>query len=83
VTPAALAIAILHVVTLSCASVRAVQPFKRCGKCNGFGFEATTDRKGRPERGKNCRRCKGTGARIRCGRRLLNLWRRPHRDGTR
>ncbi|MFE0137763.1 hypothetical protein ACFWY6_40330 [Streptomyces sp. NPDC059037] len=41
-----------------------------------------TDRKGRPKRGKNCRRCKGIGKRIRVGRHLFNVWLRLYREGS-
>ena len=53
-----------------------------CRKCHGFGFATTTDRKGRPKRGKSCRRCKATGKRIRAGRWLFNRAQRIYRDGT-
>lgn len=82
-TPIAAAIALILLITLGYAAVCAAQPFARCGKCNGFGFHATTDRKGRPKRGKTCRRCKGHGIRIRRGRHAYNLARGIHRDGTR
>ncbi|MFE2186891.1 hypothetical protein [Streptomyces sp. NPDC059455] len=78
-----LAIACLLIVTLGYASVCAASPFGTCRKCNGFGFATTTDRKGRPKRGKDCRRCKGRGKRIRAGRWLYNRAARIHRDGTR
>ncbi|WUD73801.1 hypothetical protein OG937_19960 [Streptomyces sp. NBC_00510] len=78
-----LAIALLLAITLGYAGVCATQPFARCRHCNGFGFATTTDRKGRPQRGKTCRPCKGHGIRIRTGRHLYNLARAIHRDGTR
>ncbi|CDR08535.1 hypothetical protein [Streptomyces iranensis] len=78
-----LAIACLLVVTLGYASVCAASPFGTCRRCNGFGFATTTDRKGRPKRGKDCRRCKGHGKRIRAGRWFYNRAARIHRDGTR
>jgi hypothetical protein len=83
VTPIAAAIALILFVTLGYAAVCAAQPFARCSKCRGFGFATTTDRKGRPKRGKQCRRCKGRGIRIRRGRHLFNLARGIHRNGTR
>jgi hypothetical protein len=76
------AIACLLVVTLCYAALCAGSPFGRCRKCHGFGFATTTDRKGRPRRGKDCRRCKATGYRIRIGRHLYNLAAALHRDGT-
>jgi hypothetical protein len=76
------AIACLLVVTLCYAALCAGSPFGRCRKCHGFGFATTTDRKGRPKRGKDCRRCKATGYRIRIGRHLYNLAAALHRDGT-
>ncbi|MFF1839617.1 hypothetical protein ACFVXE_36440 [Streptomyces sp. NPDC058231] len=47
------------------------------------GVPIKTDRKGRTKRGKDCRRCKATGKRIRVGRHLYNVAARLHRDGTR
>lgn len=82
-TPALLASAPLLVVTLSYASLCATSPFGNCRKCRGWGFAMKTDRKGRTKRGKDCRRCKATGKRIRVGRHLYNVAARLHRDGTR
>ncbi|MFF4230078.1 hypothetical protein [Streptomyces sp. NPDC001820] len=78
-----LAIACLLAITLGYGSVCAVSPFGNCRKCRGWGFAMKTDRKGRAKRGKDCRRCKATGKRIRVGRHLYNLAARLHRDGTR
>ncbi|MFJ6212228.1 hypothetical protein ACIQGZ_02660 [Streptomyces sp. NPDC092296] len=78
-----LAFACLSIVTLGYAALCAANPFARCRTCGGFGFHTTTDRKGRPRRGKDCRRCHATGHRIRTGRHLYNLWRRAYRAGTR
>jgi hypothetical protein len=83
VTPVVLAITILLIVTVGYAGVCAAAPFARCGKCHGFGYATTTDRKGRPKRGKTCRHCHGHGIRIRLGRHAYNLARGIHRDGTR
>ncbi|MFF0062661.1 hypothetical protein ACFYRC_14070 [Streptomyces sp. NPDC005279] len=77
-----LASACLLAVTLCYISLCAGSPFGNCRKCRGFGFQMTTDRKGRPKRGKHCRRCNGHGKRIRVGRHLCNLWLRLYRDGT-
>ncbi|MFF4952550.1 hypothetical protein [Streptomyces chattanoogensis] len=78
-----LASACLLAITLGYASLCAGSPFGTCRKCRGFGFAMKTDRKGRPKRGKHCRRCDGHGRRIRIGRHLFNLWLRIYRDGTR
>nr|WP_280672215.1 hypothetical protein [Kitasatospora sp. MAP12-44] len=51
-------------------------PFGACRKCRGFGFQLIYDRRGRPCRGKQCRRCDGIGRRIRVGRHLYHLARR-------
>ncbi|GAA2466531.1 hypothetical protein [Streptomyces macrosporus] len=80
--PALLAIACLLVVTLGYVSVCAASPFGTCRRCNGFGYALTTDRKGRPKRGKDCRRCRGCGKRIRVGRWLFNRAARLYRDGS-
>ncbi|MEV5879193.1 hypothetical protein AB0L75_34225 [Streptomyces sp. NPDC052101] len=78
----ALAIACLFVVTLGYSALCVGSPFGTCRKCNGFGFAMDTDRKGRPKRGKSCRRCKATGKRIRAGRWLFNRAQRIYREGT-
>ena len=82
-TPALLASTLLMFITLGYASLCAVAPFGNCRKCRGWGFAMKTDRKGRAKRGKDCRRCKATGKRIRIGRHLYNVAARLHRDGTR
>ncbi|MFE0693924.1 hypothetical protein [Streptomyces sp. NPDC058869] len=82
-TPALLASALLMFLTLSYASLCAASPFGNCRKCRGWGFAMKTDRKGRAKRGKDCRRCKATGKRIRIGRHLYNAATRLHRNGTR
>ncbi|MFJ3141496.1 hypothetical protein ACIPJM_03405 [Streptomyces halstedii] len=82
-TPALLASALLLLITLCYASLCAASPFGDCRKCRGWGFATKTDRKGRAKRGKDCRRCKATGKRIRIGRHLYNVAARLHRDGTR
>ncbi|MGW2281983.1 hypothetical protein [Streptomyces sp. NPDC001770] len=78
-----LASALLLLITLSYSGLCAASPFGNCRKCRGFGFAMKTDRKGRTKRGKDCRRCKATGKRIRIGRHLYNVAARLHRDGTR
>ncbi|MFD4591489.1 MULTISPECIES: hypothetical protein [Streptomyces] len=82
-TPALLASALLMFLTLSYVSLCAASPFGNCRRCRGWGFAMKTDRKGRAKRGKDCRRCKATGKRIRIGRHLYNVAARLHRDGTR
>ncbi|NUW04531.1 hypothetical protein [Streptomyces sp. CAI 127] len=82
-TPALLASALLMFITLSYMSLCAASPFGNCRRCRGWGFAMKTDRKGRAKRGKDCRRCKATGKRIRIGRHLYNVAARLHRDGTR
>ncbi|WP_377271663.1 hypothetical protein [Peterkaempfera sp. SMS 1(5)a] len=78
-----LAIACLFVVTLGYIGLCAAQPFGPCRACRGLGFQTKTDRRGRTKRGKDCRRCKTTGQRIRTGHHLLNLWREIYRASTR
>ncbi|MFF3878796.1 hypothetical protein [Streptomyces sp. NPDC001978] len=78
----ALAVACPFSVTLGYVGMCAASPFGTCRKCNGFGFGMETDRKGRPKRGKSCRRCKATGKRIRVGRWLFNRAQRIYREGT-
>ncbi|MGW1930700.1 hypothetical protein [Streptomyces sp. NPDC001919] len=82
-TPFLAASALLLAVTLGYIALCAASPFGNCRKCNGLGFALKTDRKGKPKRGKTCRRCKGHGIRIRVGRHLFNIAARVHRDGTR
>ncbi|WBB58476.1 hypothetical protein O7599_22910 [Streptomyces sp. WMMC500] len=81
-TPTLLAIACLLTVTLGYLGVCAASPFGACRKCRGFGYALTTDRRGRPKRGRHCRRCRATGRRIRTGRWLYNRAARIHRAGT-
>ncbi|MEU9287236.1 hypothetical protein AB0D57_21585 [Streptomyces sp. NPDC048275] len=81
-TPALLAITLMLGVTLCYIAVCAASPFGNCRKCSGWGFRMKTDRKGRMKRGKDCRRCKATGKRIRVGRWLYNRWARVYRAGT-
>ncbi|MEV8312553.1 hypothetical protein AB0Q95_00130 [Streptomyces sp. NPDC059900] len=81
-TPALLTITLILGVTLCYVSVCAASPFGNCRKCRGMGHALKTDRKGRPKRGKDCRRCNATGKRIRIGRWLYNRCARIHRAGT-
>jgi hypothetical protein len=81
-TPILAAIACLFTITFGYGGLCAVSPFGNCRKCHGMGHRLTTDRKGRLKRGKDCRRCKATGKRIRAGRWLYNRWARIYRAGT-
>lgn len=69
----------LIIITLRYLFVCYVRPFGRCRKCKGE--RRIRNRIGRGSR--YCRRCNGTGLRLRWGRHLLNYARRLHRDGTR
>jgi hypothetical protein len=52
-----------------------VWPFKRCRRCHGTGrHQAPIIRAYRP-----CDACKGTGMRLRIGRRAWNAWTRVNR----
>ena len=51
-------------------------PLTRCVKCDGKGKFARPD--GRVWR--ECRRCKGSGKRIRVGRKAFNWWHARHRQ---
>ncbi|ATW50560.1 hypothetical protein [Streptomyces peucetius] len=82
-TPIPLAIACLFAVTLGYAGMCTAAPFGPRRTCRGFGFEMKTDRKGQLKRGKNCRRCKASGRRIRVGRWIFNRAQRLYREGTR
>lgn len=55
----------------------AVKPFAPCRKCSGTGVHT------RRRTTTACRRCHGTRARLRIGRRLLNNSRTIHAAGTR
>ncbi|MGY0461459.1 hypothetical protein ACW14Y_14505 [Kitasatospora sp. cg17-2] len=67
---------------LGYAALCAGSPFGDCRKCDGLGFQLAYDRRGKPKRGKHCRRCKGVGKRIRVGRHLYNVAHRTWRAGT-
>ncbi|WP_329312155.1 hypothetical protein [Streptomyces sp. NBC_01262] len=81
-TPITAAIACLLLITLGYFAVCAASPFGRCRKCSGWGFAMKHDRKGALKRGKDCRRCKATGRRIRVGRWIYNRASRIYREGT-
>jgi hypothetical protein len=69
----------LALVTFCYALTCAAWPFTACRNCHGAG--RTRSPSGRAWR--YCRRCKATGARLRTGRRIWNLIRTRHKDGTR
>jgi hypothetical protein len=51
-------------------------PFRKCGKCRGLGrFPHATA-------WKRCRRCKGTGLRLRLGRRVFNALYRTYAEAN-
>lgn len=78
-----LATAVLLTITLGYGVKCWLSPFGDCRKCAGMGHQLTTDRKGRPKRGRDCRRCHATGKRIRVGRWIYNRAARTYRAGTR
>lgn len=97
-TPALAAIAILAAVTLGYVFLCWVSPFAACRACDGTGNREPfsllrallgtqdTNANGRRKRRRirsKCRRCRGSGARLRVGRRLHNSGRRVHHDATR
>ncbi len=61
------------------AAACAAAPFGRCRRCKGDG--KIPPRIGRKRR--HCRRCDGTGLRLRIGRRAFNYARRLHQGGNR
>ena len=66
-------------VTVGYAAICAASPFGTCRRCSGLGRIGAA----RGRRSDLCRRCDGTGIRIRFGRHLYHQARRVHRDGTR
>ncbi|MGW6916678.1 hypothetical protein ACWGB8_23055 [Kitasatospora sp. NPDC054939] len=76
------AVAAAAFAVLGYAALCSASPFGDCRKCGGLGFQLTHDRRGKPKRGKHCRRCKGVGKRIRVGRHLCNVAHRTWRSGT-
>ncbi|GAA4978132.1 hypothetical protein GCM10023205_52570 [Yinghuangia aomiensis] len=93
-TLAATAIALIVAVTLGYAFLCWVSPFAACRACDGTGnrepFSLLRALLGRPEPRRKrrrirtkCRRCRGTGARLRIGRRIHNNSRRLRHDATR
>jgi hypothetical protein len=79
--------ALLAIATLCYIGLCVASPFGRCRACDGLGHQLITKKtitgNVRHRRGKDCRRCQGTGIRLRIGRRLHNAWTRLHHDGTR
>ena len=70
---------IAALLTLCYAAVCAVSPFRACRRCAGLGRTGTR----REVHSRPCRRCDGTGIRIRRGRHLYHLAAHIYRDGTR
>lgn len=79
----AAAIPLLLLLTLGYLALCLASPFKRCRRCHGLGHQLRTDKRGHPRRGKDCRRCRATGLRIRYGRHLVNLAHRRRTDAHR
>ncbi|MFJ3600374.1 hypothetical protein ACIPRU_28265 [Streptomyces sp. NPDC090126] len=73
----ALASLLILLTTAGYAVLCAVKPFAPCRKCSGIGVRT------RRRAVTLCRRCHGTRARLRIGRRLLNNSRSIHAAGTR
>lgn len=53
-------------------------PFAACRRCDSGKQRSPSGRAWR-----TCRRCKGSGARLRIGRQAWNAWNGVHRGGTR
>jgi hypothetical protein len=77
------AIALLLLATLGYIGLCSAQPFGPCRRCKGFGCIVRQTRTGRLRRGKDCRRCRATGLRLRTGRRIYNAWMRAKADNAR
>jgi hypothetical protein len=76
----AIALAVfLTIVTVRYFALCWIKPFRACRKCGGRGRLATPF--GRLTR--QCRRCRGTGLRLRIGRHAINHYRRIHADAHR
>ncbi|MGW5295500.1 hypothetical protein [Streptomyces bacillaris] len=73
----ALASLLILLTTAGYALLCAMRPFAPCRKCSGIGVRT------RRRTVTLCRRCHGTRARLRIGRRLLNNSRTIHAQGTR
>jgi DnaJ-class molecular chaperone len=79
-TLASLAGLALAVITGGYALACTVAPWGRCRKCHGIGRKTT--RSSKVARAW-CRRCDGTGLRVRVGRRLWTWINHEYRDGHR
>jgi DnaJ-class molecular chaperone len=77
---ASLAILALAIVTIGYGLACAVAPWGHCRKCHGIGRKTT--RRGKVTRSW-CRRCDGTGLRVRVGRRVWTWISREYREGNR
>lgn len=55
-----------------------LKPFGTCMRCKGEAERTTVFGRLKP-----CRRCRGTGMRVRVGRRAYTHWARLHERGTR
>lgn len=77
---ASVAALLFVVLSLGYALACAVAPWGRCRKCRGIGRRL--NRHGRATR-TWCRRCHGTGYRVRVGRRIWNWIGREYREGSR
>lgn len=77
------AMPLLILLTLCYAALCAASPFGVCRKCDGWGHKIWQTRAGRLKRGRDCRRCRGYGRRLRIGRRLYNTTSRMRHDGSR
>ncbi|MFJ4962997.1 hypothetical protein ACIP6P_11205 [Streptomyces sp. NPDC088729] len=73
----ALASLLIFLTAAGYALLCSVKPFARCRKCSGIGVRT------RRRTITLCRRCHGTRARLRIGRRLLNDSRTIRAHGTR
>ncbi|WP_037605061.1 hypothetical protein [Streptacidiphilus rugosus] len=82
-TPVGTAVVLALLITLGYSLLCAVSPWARCRKCQGLGFATRQTRRGTWKRGRDCRRCKATGMRIRYGRHLFNRYADVRRRGTR
>jgi hypothetical protein len=73
--------ALLVLITTGYAIACAYRPFADCQLCRGSGRRRSPTRRTGP-RCPRCPRCRGTGIRLRTGRRLFDVVRAAHRRGT-
>ncbi|MFH8405532.1 hypothetical protein ACH4FX_12265 [Streptomyces sp. NPDC018019] len=59
-----------------------LSPLTACRRCDGWGHATKTGRDGQLRRGKDCRRCRTTGKRVRIGRRIYERAAEVHRLGS-